>query len=69
MGMDYLRGISKTFCLLLSNTSTAVVGNDFFCLKLRFYKVIPTAMFSSVVIYKVLPVRRHQPIDSQLLKK
>lgn len=69
LGMDYLRGISKTFWLLLSNTSTAVVGNDFFCLKLRFYKVIPTAMFSSVVIYKVLPVRRHQPIDSQLLKK
>lgn len=66
--MDYLRGISKTFCLLLSNTSAAVVGNDFLCLKLRFYKVIPTAMFSSVIIYKVLPARRHQPIDSQLLK-
>lgn len=68
LGMDYLRGISKTFWLLLSNTSTAVVGNDFLCLKLRFYKVILTAMFSSVVIYKVLPASRHQPIDSQLLK-
>lgn len=59
LGMDYLRGISKMFCLLLSNTSTAVVGNDFFlCLKLRFYKVILTAMFSSVVKYEVLPASR-----------
>lgn len=64
MGMDYLRGISKTFCLLLSNTRTAVVGKDFLCLKLRFYKVILTEMFSSVVIYKVLPASRHQPIGS-----